>query len=408
MGSLLALTDDILAEILIRVPSPSDLARASAAYASFRRVVSSPRFLRRFHLLHHPPPPLGVFFPDGPAFFPALPPNPSAPAARALAVAADFSFAFLPPPDRSWLVRDYRDGRFLLDRALAGSTCFTEVAVCDPLFRRYLLLPPIPDDLAASVENPYLQRGGADGGPQSRSNEIFLASRGNDEPSEELLFAVIWMACCRGKLVAFVFCSESRQWRALSPPVHHALSMRRVMGVRLGQRNHAHGCFYWMITLTRRWLVLDSRKMEFSILDISPVLLGRTMMFSNQITTLESGEGRTTVVVSDLFREDKRCVLYFYTFMSFSDRWQLQNKITLPEEWGYRFRGIIGAFEGCLFIKLDHPKENLGDAVEQNVTYFWFNVKTMQVVRFTEIDSVTVNEAYLYSGFPPSLSLPSV
>ncbi|XP_047069972.1 uncharacterized protein LOC124678085 [Lolium rigidum] len=411
MGCLLALTDDLLAEVLARVPSPADLARASSSCASLHRVATSARFLRQFRSLHAPPP-LGVYFPDGAAFYPALPPNPAAPAARALALAADFSFAFLPAPARAWLVRDHRDGRFLLDRAApAGSTAFTEISVCDPLFRRHIPLPPIPADLAASVENPYLQRGGDEGLPHSRSNEIFLAAprrTSDNDNSSSPPFAVIWMACCRGKLVAFSFSSESQHWHTLSPPVHQALSMRRVMGVRLGQRNHAHGCFYWMITLTRRWLVLDTRKMEFSILDISPVLLGRTMMFSNQITTLESEQGRTTVVVSDLFRTDKRCVLYFYTFMSFTDRWQLQHKITLPEEWGDRFRGIIGAFEQRLFIKLDHPKENLGDPVEQNVTYFWFDVKTMEVGRFTEISSATVNEAYLYTGFAPSLSLPSI
>uniref|UniRef100_A0A0A9CVJ4 F-box associated domain-containing protein n=1 Tax=Arundo donax TaxID=35708 RepID=A0A0A9CVJ4_ARUDO len=107
------------------------------------------------------------------------------------------------------------------------------------------------------------------------------------------------------------------------------------MGVRLGQRNHAHGCFYWMVVLTHRWLVFDTRRMEFSIVDISPALSGRAMMFSNQITTLESGEGMTTVVVSDIFRPDKRCVLNFYAFKYFSDQWQLLNRITLPEEWAY-------------------------------------------------------------------------
>ncbi|KAF0893681.1 hypothetical protein E2562_029180 [Oryza meyeriana var. granulata] len=142
------------------------------------------------------------------------------------------------------------------------------IVVCDPLFRRFVLLPPIPDDLAASVENPYLQRGG-DGGLQSRSSEIFLASCGSDAGGEELSFAVIWLACCRGKLVAFFF----------------------------------------------------------------------------------------------------------------SDQWQLQSRIILPEEWGYRFRGIIGASEGYLFIKLDHPKQNLGDPVEQNVAYFTFDIKTMQLGR---------------------------
>ncbi|KAL6650474.1 hypothetical protein ACP70R_009399 [Stipagrostis hirtigluma subsp. patula] len=411
MADLASLSDDVLAEILLRVPSPSDLARATASCASFRRVASSPRFLRRFRSLH-PPPPLGVLCcPDGGAgfqFHPALPPHPSSPAARALARAADFSFAFLPPSYRPWLVRDYRDGRLLLDRAADGSTAFTEVAVCDPLFRRYRLLPPIPGDLAASVENPYVQRSG-DGALQARSSEIFLASCDNDLVSEEApAFTVIWMACCRGKLVAFCFSSESQQWRALSPPEHYALSTRRVMGVRLGQRNHAHGCFYWMVALTHRWLVLDTRKMEFYIVDISPVLTGRAMMFSNQITTLESREGKTTVVVSDVFRPDKRCVLHFYMFMYFSDRWQHLNRIILPEEWGYRFRGIIGASEGYLFIKLDHPKESLEDQVERNVEYSWLDVKTLQLGSFCQTSFPTVSEAYLYSGFPPSLSLPSM
>jgi hypothetical protein len=146
MGCLLALPDDLLAEVLTHVPSPADLSHASASCASLRRIATSPQLLRRFRSLHAPPP-LGVFFPDTTiAFYPVLPPNPTAPAARALALTADFSFAFLPAPARAWLVCDHRDGRFLLDHAgPSSSTAFTEVAVCDPLFRRYILLPPIPD-----------------------------------------------------------------------------------------------------------------------------------------------------------------------------------------------------------------------------------------------------------------------
>ncbi|KAF8704045.1 hypothetical protein HU200_031530 [Digitaria exilis] len=427
MADLAALTDDVLAEILLRLPSPRDVARASASCASFRRVVSTRSFLRRFRRLHAPPPPLGVFccYPAGSGgggvtaagsqFHASVPPHPSAPLARAVARSADFSFAFLPPPAAGWLVRDSRDGRFLLDRARedGGSTAFTEIAICDPVFRRYRLLPPIPHDLAATVENPYVQRGGGDGDLQSRSSEIFLASRSSDDDdsvSEEEVpaFTVIWMACCRGKLVAFFYSSESQQWRVLSLPEYYALSTRRVMGVRLGQRNHAHGCFYWMVALTHRWLVLDTCKMEFFIVDISPVLSGRAMMFSNQITTLERSDGRTTVVVSDVFRPDKRCVLYFYAFMYFSDSWHLLNRVTLPEEWGYRFRGIIGAAEGYLFVKLDHPKENLNDQSERHVEYFSLDVKTMQLESFCQTTLPTVTEAYLYCGFPASLLLPSI
>ncbi|KAF8702785.1 hypothetical protein HU200_032616 [Digitaria exilis] len=337
MADLAALTDDVLAEILLRLPSPRDVARASASCASFRRVVSTRSFLRRFRRLHAPPPPLGVFccYPAGSGggvtaagsqFHASVPPHPSAPLARAVARSADFSFAFLPPPAADWLVRDCRDGRFLLDRAREdGSTAFTEIAICDPVFRRYRLLPTIPHDLAASVENPYVQRGGGDGDLQSRSSEIFLASRSSDDDdsvSEEEVpaFTVIWMACCRGKLVAFFYSSESQQWRVLSPPEYYALSTRRVMGVRLGQRNHAHGCFYWIVALTHRWLVLDTRKMEFSIVDISPVLSGRAMMFSNQITTLESSDGMTTVVVSDVFRPDKRVIHVFQRLVAASEQ----------------------------------------------------------------------------------------
>ncbi|KAG2583114.1 hypothetical protein PVAP13_6KG200000 [Panicum virgatum] len=373
MADLAVLTDDVLAEILLRVPSPRDLARASASCASFRRVASSSCFLRRFRPLHAPPP-LGVFccYPAGRGgtagsqFHAALSPHPSAPLARAVASSADFSFAFLPPPADDWLVRDSRDGRFLLDRTRDGSTAFTEVAICDPLFRSH-----------------------------DSVNE------------EDPAFTVIWMACCRGKLVAFFYSSESQQWCVLSPPEHYALSTRRVMGVRLGQRNHAHGCFYWKVALTHRWLVLDTCKMEFSVIDISLVLSGCVMMFSNQITTLESSDGRTTVVVSDVFRSDKRCVLYFYAFMYFRDSWQLLNRVTLPEEWGYRFRGIIGSAEGYLFIKLDHPKENLNDQSERHVEYFSLDVKTMQLGSFCRT-TLTVSEAYLYCGFPPSLLLPSI
>ncbi|WVZ56765.1 hypothetical protein U9M48_007251 [Paspalum notatum var. saurae] len=400
MTDLAALTDDVLAEILLRVPSLRDLARASVSCSSLRRVASSPHFLRRFRAQRAPPPPLGVFccYPargggvGGSHFHAALPPHPSAALARALASSADFSFAFLEPAASDWLVRDCRDGRFLLDRPRDGSTAFTEVAVCDPLFRRYRMLPPIPDDLAASVDNPYVQRGG-DGDLQSRSSEIFLASRSGGESvsEEDPEFTIIWMACCRGKLVAFFYSSESQQWRALAPPEHYALSTRRVMGVRLGQRNHAHGCFYWMVTLTHRWLVLDTHKMEFSIMDISPVLSGRAMMFSNQITTLESSDRSTTVVISDVFRPDKRCVLYFYAFMRFGDRWQLLNRMTLPEEWGYRFRGIIGAAEGYLFIKLDHPKENQNDQIVPYVEYFSLDVKTMQLGSFCRTTLLTAD-----------------
>ena len=83
----------LLEEIFLLLPSAEDLARTSAVCVTFRWLVTDSSFLRRFHRLHAPPL-LGFLDIDG--FHPALPPHPSAPAAHALALAADFSFSFLP------------------------------------------------------------------------------------------------------------------------------------------------------------------------------------------------------------------------------------------------------------------------------------------------------------------------
>ena len=80
------------------------------------------------------------------------------------------------------MVRDYRDSRFLLERAASGTergTVFTELAVCDPLYRRYVLLPPIPEDLADTVGGVLSIFGGR------RACEPFLAPAEPCEPDAE-------------------------------------------------------------------------------------------------------------------------------------------------------------------------------------------------------------------------------
>uniref|UniRef100_M8C0W9 F-box domain-containing protein n=1 Tax=Aegilops tauschii TaxID=37682 RepID=M8C0W9_AEGTA len=152
------LVDEILEEILPpsahpgrarprlhRLPTPAALARASTACPRFRRIVTGRSFLRHYRK-RHPPPLLG--FVDESGFHPAQEPHPSAPLARALADAADFTYSFVPKPSMGrWRPRDARDGRVILQ---ADSFCWnSNLAVCDPLSRRHLLLPPIPDELAA-------------------------------------------------------------------------------------------------------------------------------------------------------------------------------------------------------------------------------------------------------------------
>uniref|UniRef100_A0A0E0EWA9 Uncharacterized protein n=1 Tax=Oryza meridionalis TaxID=40149 RepID=A0A0E0EWA9_9ORYZ len=51
----------LLAHILLRLRSPAALARTATVCRRWRRVASSPTFLRLFRQLHHPPPLLGFF-----------------------------------------------------------------------------------------------------------------------------------------------------------------------------------------------------------------------------------------------------------------------------------------------------------------------------------------------------------
>ncbi|CAD6269873.1 unnamed protein product [Miscanthus lutarioriparius] len=140
--------DEIWEEIFLRLDAAADLARASAACSSFRRIVSALCFLRRFRSLRSPAV-LGLISSTRyQPFFPVEPPHRSAPEARALEQAADFTFSFLPDPSM-WRFRHARDGRVLLCRRISTKIQFEDFVVCDPLHRRYVKIPRIPDDLLA-------------------------------------------------------------------------------------------------------------------------------------------------------------------------------------------------------------------------------------------------------------------
>ena len=203
MEAQAALPDHLTEDILLRLTTAADLARASMACVSFRGLVTDGSFLVSFRS-HHAPLILALLDRDG--FHPALPPHPSAPAARALAVAADFYFSFIDSYCH-WTVQDSRDGRVLLDRDLRQHEqppAFKDLAVCDPLHRRYVLLPPVTRVLAASLEHPF---------PMVRPARCkpFLVPLGEEETAEETEFKVIWMAHCKTKLSAFVFSSSTGQ-----------------------------------------------------------------------------------------------------------------------------------------------------------------------------------------------------
>uniref|UniRef100_A0A0E0ED02 F-box domain-containing protein n=1 Tax=Oryza meridionalis TaxID=40149 RepID=A0A0E0ED02_9ORYZ len=342
----LVLPVDLLAEVLIRLPSLADLGRASAACASFRRVATDPAFLRRARALH-PPSLLGFCASPG-GFHPAEPPHPSAPAARAVLRAADFGFSFLPSP-LSWVVRDVLDGLFLLDRdGGEGGAALRILAVCDPLFRRYSLLPQIPEDIAASVRRRP-RRGVA---PNGRF-DTFFAPIGEEERAAaamaETSFKVIWIAQCPDKLVAFVFSSVTGQWRATASPCWGDLSPAFSPPAcrSLLRRSYAYGCFYWMIGDSGNLLVLDMCKMDFSVLELPSSPPGRDIV---ECAIVEAGEGKLGMFAFCNCIDIYALELYSRTMQNegrVASKWSFESAILMPSRDGFRVLGVTGK-ELCL------------------------------------------------------------
>ncbi|CAM0909168.1 unnamed protein product [Alopecurus aequalis] len=426
--------DDVVDEILLRLPCPSSLVRAAAACSSFRVLVSSPSFLRRHRALHpaESGPFLGVFSSvpaSGKAegtFHPAGPPHPAAAAAGAVAGAADFSFAFLPgPPDADagaepqsgWLVRDYRDGRFLLDRASSSpDSIVTDLAVCDPVSRRYVLLPPIPEDLAATAKSPLGVLGGR------RRCEPFLAPAAapGDGEDEEQPFAVIWTARCPRKVVALAFSSRDGAWRALqSPDCFVWKSRRSLLGCPVNavwnRRHYAHDRFYWVDCLTNRWLVLDMSAMELTVEEIpSP-----SRFWEENVAVVEGADGAVGVFTHELHRADGNASLNYYTILRDADSsaqsWQLEKTIPLPWSTKHgRSHCIRGAANGCLVIEvsLEDTSRRLISShhTTRDVELFTIDVRRFQLERVcrARCSGGGGDGWWPYFGFPPLLSLPTV
>ena len=394
--SSLPVTDDLLAEIFLLLPSPADLVRASAACVSFRRLVTDRSFLRRFRFLHAAPF-LGFLKHNG--FHPALPPHPSASAACAVSLAADFSFSFLPSHD-SWIIRDVRDGRVLLDRTLEDgadeeSPVFTELAVCDPLHRRCLHLPPIPDDLAASVEHPLRVE-------FERWCEPFLVPPGEEEEVEETAFRVIWMAQCKTKLVAFIFSSSTGEWRAVASQRWSDLLAGTGVPTASSKspvffgRQYACGSFYWIMDWREKILMLDTRTMEFSIADLPPGC--RRPL----IAIVDAGEGRPGMFSVREHMADGTFDLC-YTIRrndgQSSNQWQMEKII--PLDSGYRYF-LRGATERYLLL-LRSEDEHSSSLEMADLECFSLDVKTLQLQSVCRLKH-HILRAHMYTNFPPSLS----
>jgi hypothetical protein len=374
------LTDDLLEEIFLRIASPADLARASTACVSFRRLIAGPTFLRRYRSLHRPL--LLGFLDPGPrgGFQPAEAPHPNAPAARALARGAGFSFDYLPRGRgrRRWFPRDARDGRVLLycSPDAQEGTVFPDLAVCDPVSRRYLILPAIPDELLASVQ---IQK------QHVQFFETFLVPSEQEEAS----FRVLGRACCLAKMVALVFTSGSSHWvvgtsESWDDLRFNALSFAE--GLLLRWPSYAYGCFYWKVHSRNKLLKLDMSRMRFSISYLPPANADANVVI------VETGEGRLGMI-STLNHVCGDTPVYYASKVEVDSNNEWVTKtIRLPEHYDCC---LVGAPEGYILL-LGVPKDQgtLGPAC------FSLDIKTLEIERVSQMGHHYCH-VYPYFGFPP-------
>ncbi|KAL6896706.1 hypothetical protein ACP4OV_007278 [Aristida adscensionis] len=359
-----ALSDDLLEEILLRVADPTDLARASAACVPSRHLIADGTFLRRYRSLH--PPLLLGFLSRG--FQSVEPPHGNAPAARALAAAAGFSFEYLPPG--CWDPCDARDGRVLLQRRPPSyeGVVFPDLAVCDPLSRKYLLLPAIHGEVQ-----------------KLKSFDAFLLPSGDWEDTS---FRVVGMAHCKKKLLVFDYSSVSGCSSVGASTSGDDLGLD-VSSVILSLPRYVYGCFYWQVYMKSKLLKLDMNAMEFSTVDAPP------QYDVWNIVIVEAGEGR--IGVFSRIRHDT--FVDYYTVMHYESDWankrQMRNVILLPAN--YRCY-IFGAAEGYIFLVGIPKVQDTGPAA-----YFSLKIETLEIEMVGRIRSPFFH-LYPYFGFPPWMS----
>ncbi|GJN32689.1 hypothetical protein PR202_gb21211 [Eleusine coracana subsp. coracana] len=406
-GNLLALTDDNLTEILIRLPTLEDFGRACVACPTFRRVITSHSFRRRLPALHTPSF-LGIV---SNVFVPSEPPHPYVAAAAGNLAAVDFSCSFLPSRDR-WR---RRDGRVLFSAGPEDSSedhgdpgameiSASDLAVCDPIHRRYLLLPAIPDDLVSLVDQQEIVE-----------FEPFLAPA-TDEDEGSSSFKVICLAQSTSRMRVFEFSSGSGQWHASEFQGWEALTAETDnpdpgYQSELSTRYYANGSFCWVMPWIQKLLKLDPRTMGFYSMDIPP---GHPM---TQRAIVEAGERRFGYFTLHLDMIQTKsnglmsCSRLFYTVLpngyKGANELEPSEVIVLPLPLKHRFN-IMGVARDHLLVQgIPENMYSLPVSERPALNCFSVNLKTLQLEWFCETKHPMLL-AQMYVGFPLNLSPPTI
>uniref|UniRef100_A0A0E0QW18 F-box domain-containing protein n=1 Tax=Oryza rufipogon TaxID=4529 RepID=A0A0E0QW18_ORYRU len=380
---LTILPEELVVEILIRLTDLADLARAASACKPLRRLITSRAFLARLHALHAKPL-LGLLLleRDRCGFLPA-----ATAVAAAVARASDFAFSFLPDHAAGWRLRDVRHGLALLSSSSSSSYLsplgdrgfFPDVVVCDPMRRRHVRVPPIPDDLTAGVRRIAVEH-----------FDYLLAPAGRDGSS----FRVV----CRPKLpkqcdvTVFVFSSGAAFWRAAVLDACAATE-------KLFLPQSVHGYVYWRTHSSGTLLMLDTRDMDFFFVNIQ----------TNKCVIGEAEEvGRLAVFNTIVDVGVHKVEILSKAIRGGADEpWRHDR--TIPLLPGYKWRAARMA-EGYLLLH-GIVGNNSWSTPGIQLQHFTLDLKTLKLESLC--DSISRGRHHhpqfdLYRSFPPPLSLSSI
>ncbi|CAO2175548.1 unnamed protein product [Urochloa humidicola] len=306
-----ALTDDLLREILLRLPSLPSLLRAALACRAFHAAVrSSPAFRRRFRALH-PPPLLGFFSdPSGtqmPSFTPVR--RRSNPDLAAAVRGIDVFLTRVPCDDDvfpGWQIRECRGGRLLL---LNWDS--KQIASYNPLTRALDLLPFPPDEISKGHRGKFMPM------------DYFLLPAADEAPNRSS-FRVVYTCHDKSRLRAAVFSSATRKWQILpwSEPAPKQPASGKYW---LLSGNQVNGLLCWSHSWHAYQVLLDAVRLQFSFIDLPEALAGQGHLY----TTGDTKDGKLCIVASIDFN---LFIWFRRADAAGNDKWILETMIPMEGE----------------------------------------------------------------------------
>ncbi|XBI34213.1 hypothetical protein VPH35_120047 [Triticum aestivum] len=258
-----------------------------------------------------------------------------------------------------------------------------DLAMCDPVHRRYILLPAVPDHLKALVRRPDLLM-----------LETFVAP--GEDKENPLSFRVVCLAQCRINLLMLVFSCLDGQWHIRTQWCAQAtIGSFENSEPWLSYRRYVHRCFCWRLHFMKKLLLLDTHIMEFSVVNLPP-----EQPPNRNYVIVEAADGMLGMLTKryDEYKEDDRCWLKYSILRN--NQWYSEKVILLL----VKHAALVGVAGGYLLV------EALYTPSTQHMLKFGLSsvdVKTLQVELFAELSKPNMY-GRLYAGLPPSLCAPTI